>query len=342
MGMDDYQANADWVQAIWSLPDYKSSAFYEHIQSAGMSLEGFKKTRVYQLAVANGLIADDEWTGLYINWGNQGLLENFDVGLQVEYRVLHLREELLEHLADMQARAGRALSSEETGQAILVYANGKRTQFVDHKWVNVGPADITDFEGLVRIDQTDAWIDAFHFLSEFAWREVAKQTLPQIWQKVGARATWYRKKNLIVVPMQSRKNRPQLAHACTHWLETLGQTLHSVEHVRDKLVLPGTLHLIRDGLWGLRGPWLDQHDGALRMYDDEWLAEQYEKRREFSRAEISRLFSGRPTEFLAMMGQRFARADPIDISSVWARAPDQLLLYLSVLQGNYFELRDPD
>jgi hypothetical protein len=342
MPLDSYQGNADWIQAMWNLPDYKSNSFYDHIQSAGMTLQGFKKTRAYQLAVSNGLIVDDEWTGMFINWGEQGLLQDLELPLQVEYRILHLREAILEHLADMQALAGRALSKEETGKVLLVFADEKRSQFIDHSWINIGMADVAGIDDLVRIDQIDAWTDAFHFMSEYAWRQVAKHRLPQIWQKAGARATWYPNRNLIVVPSQSPLNRPQLVHACTHWLEMVDQVLPAVEHTRDKLVLPGTLHMIRNGLWGLRGPWLDQHDGALRQYDAEWLQKQYEIRREFSRAEIAHLFSGRPTEILAMMGQRFARADPIDISSVWARTPDQLLLYLSVMQGNFFELQDTD
>ena len=338
MGIDTYQENADWLQARWYLPPYKTGEFFEHIESAGMTLDGFKRTRVYQEAVSKGLIVEDEWTGLYFRWGDQSFLDGLSLDAQVEYRTLHLREELLEHFADMQDKAGRGLTSEETGNVILVFASRKRSTHVDQGWINTAMANVAGIDGLVRIDQTDAWVDSFHFMSEFCWNQVAKLRLPQIWQKSDARAVWYPKRNLIVVPGQSRQNRPQLVHACTHWLEMQWSNLNAVEYVRNKLTLPGELHLIRDSLFGLRGSWLDQHDGALRGYDNDWLYEQYLNDREFSSAEIARMFSGRPTEFLAMIGQRFARADPIDIASVWSRAPDQLLLYLSIMQGNYIEL----
>lgn len=55
--------NADWTKRTWSLPPYKSERFMELLHSGGQTLEDFRKLPVYQHAVAQGLIVNDEWKG---------------------------------------------------------------------------------------------------------------------------------------------------------------------------------------------------------------------------------------------------------------------------------------
>lgn len=60
--IDENINNADWLRG-WNLPPYKSDAFYREISKQGMALEEFKKTQIYNRAVAQGLIKNDEWQG---------------------------------------------------------------------------------------------------------------------------------------------------------------------------------------------------------------------------------------------------------------------------------------
>jgi len=53
--------NADWTKRSWDLPPYKSSEFYAVVPRS--ELEQFKMLPVYQGAVRNGWITNDEWTG---------------------------------------------------------------------------------------------------------------------------------------------------------------------------------------------------------------------------------------------------------------------------------------
>lgn len=47
----------------WDLPAYKSPAFMDALRVSGLTMEQFKETDVYQSAVFDGLIVDDEWVG---------------------------------------------------------------------------------------------------------------------------------------------------------------------------------------------------------------------------------------------------------------------------------------
>ena len=53
--------NSDWIKQAWDLPPYKGRAFLE----LNPDLDHFRTTPVYQQAVKNGLIHDDEWVGDY-------------------------------------------------------------------------------------------------------------------------------------------------------------------------------------------------------------------------------------------------------------------------------------
>jgi len=52
--------NADWTKQSWDLPPYLSPEFFDAI-GGPQNLEGFKQTPVYNHAVEQGLIIDDEW-----------------------------------------------------------------------------------------------------------------------------------------------------------------------------------------------------------------------------------------------------------------------------------------
>lgn len=52
--------NADWPKQAWDLPPYGSADFLSAIGGPGQ-LEAFKKLPVYNHAVEQGLIHDDEW-----------------------------------------------------------------------------------------------------------------------------------------------------------------------------------------------------------------------------------------------------------------------------------------
>lgn len=57
ISIDAELENADWTKQSWDLPPYKSPEFMLHHPD----LEAFRKTPVYNHAVAAGLIMDDEW-----------------------------------------------------------------------------------------------------------------------------------------------------------------------------------------------------------------------------------------------------------------------------------------
>jgi hypothetical protein len=51
--------NADWIKQSWDLPPYKSEEFMKSFPD----LDKFRKLPVYKMAVAKGLILNDEWVG---------------------------------------------------------------------------------------------------------------------------------------------------------------------------------------------------------------------------------------------------------------------------------------
>jgi len=63
LNIDAQLHNADWTKQSWDLPPYKSEEFMEHLENTGMTLEHFRTLPVYEFAVDNGLIVDDEWVG---------------------------------------------------------------------------------------------------------------------------------------------------------------------------------------------------------------------------------------------------------------------------------------
>jgi hypothetical protein len=55
--LDKSPRNRDWVKQTWDLPPYKSDEFLLVFPD----LKKFRKLPVYQFAVKNGLIKNDEW-----------------------------------------------------------------------------------------------------------------------------------------------------------------------------------------------------------------------------------------------------------------------------------------
>jgi hypothetical protein len=52
--------NADWSKKSWDFPPYRSAEFFDAIGGVD-KLEDFKTSPAYKMAVARGLIHDDEW-----------------------------------------------------------------------------------------------------------------------------------------------------------------------------------------------------------------------------------------------------------------------------------------
>ncbi len=335
--IDYYEENADWLHMGWTLPPYRTPKFFAALGDMGLTLAEFQEYQMYLEAVRSGLIVDEEWTGQFVEWDEPWLRVGVDLEAQMTVRFGRVQAEIIGRLADAQGEAKRALTQEETGLYLLDFLDDTTVSMVDLSFINVGQADTDGIDGLQRVEQDSAWSAAMVGYSSFFSMHVAKLELPQIWQKPGARAVYYPKRNLIVVPHISVSSGPQLAHAAAHYFETLGRNAEAIVTARNALALPGALHMVRPGLYALRGPWLDQHDGVLRGHDSEWLAKQYTDRRFFTSKEISHLFTGRPTEYLAMMAQRVIRRDPVEIATLWSRIPDQLLLYVTLASGNYME-----
>ncbi len=335
--IDYYEDNADWLHLEWSFAPYKSEEFYKQLKDLGATIDEFKRWQVYLHSVRIGLIVDDEWTGKTVDLHEPWLRDGVELATQMDVRAERVRMEIISRLADAQGEAGRTLTQEETGLYLLDYLDDKTVDMLDGRWINVGDADTSGIDELQKVAQDSAWFAVLSGYSSFVAHHIAKIELPQIWMKPGARAVYYPKRNLIVVPNISLSSFPQVAHAAAHFIETLGRNQEAATIARNRLALPGTLHMIRPGLYGLRGPWLDQHDGALRGHDVEWLAEQYTSRRMFTAKEISYFFQKRPTEYLAMMAQRVIRRDPVELAAVWTRNPEQLLFYVSLASGNFLE-----
>ena len=335
--IDWYDENADWLRTKWKLAPYKSEKFFKQLQDRAMTLMAFKTTQAYLSALESRLIVDDEWTGNEINWGPQSLRKGIELETQIDSRMEHVRDTITDNIADAQAEAGRTLTKEEIGLYVINYFDMSSTDGMDEQQIKIGDADVSGMEGLIQQDQGRMWFTALKGYTPNANQTILKNELPQIWVKPGARAVYYPKRNLIVVPHISIRTQPQLTHAAAHYVETLGENSHAIEIVRNNLAYGGTLHLIRPGLFALRGPWVDPFDGALRGHTYVWLEKQYEERREFTKGEINNLFTGQHTEFFASMAQRFTRRDPVEIATVWTNAPEQILLYFTVAAGNYLE-----
>jgi len=59
--IDEDPLNRDWLHSRWSLPRYKTKAFFKEIADIQMTLAQFKQTAMYITAVENGVIVDDNW-----------------------------------------------------------------------------------------------------------------------------------------------------------------------------------------------------------------------------------------------------------------------------------------
>lgn len=75
----DQQPN--WLRDdSWDIPPYRSGAFFEWLENNFMTLGEFKRSPMYERAVEEGLIVDDEWAGPVEkggpgsgNWGHEGM-----------------------------------------------------------------------------------------------------------------------------------------------------------------------------------------------------------------------------------------------------------------------------
>jgi hypothetical protein len=336
MEPDALQENSDWLKSVWPLPPYGSKAFLEQLEESGTTIAQFKRMPVYTMAVANGVIVDDKWVGWH-DWGVPYYNDDVDLETQLDIRIGKLRDEFVAIAADAQNEANRSPTQEEAGAFLLEFIRSHQTAGIDADDIVIDKADTAGIDGLTRANSVNLWAGALGIYSDPLVKYARLQTLPEVWIKAGARATYYPKRNLVVVPHMSQQSFPQFVHAAAHVIERWGRNLDAIDTVRNRLALPGTLHMIRPDLFALRGPWLDQHDGALRGYDLAWLEQQYDARRSFTRKEIAHLFKGRPSEFLAMAAQRVARQDTIEIANLWARVPEQLLLFLAVSGGSFVE-----
>lgn len=63
INVDAIEENADWLRFRWTLPPYRSKKFLAQLKEDGITLEQFKKTAMYRMAVRNGLIKKDRWAG---------------------------------------------------------------------------------------------------------------------------------------------------------------------------------------------------------------------------------------------------------------------------------------
>ena len=61
--IDEDPINRDWLHTKWTLPDYKTDAFFKELEKLKMPLADFKLTARYQRAVLEGKIVNDEWVG---------------------------------------------------------------------------------------------------------------------------------------------------------------------------------------------------------------------------------------------------------------------------------------
>lgn len=330
-----HDLNSDWLRTRWTRPPYKSKKFYKSLEDDELTLVQFQKHQMYLEAIKTGLIINDEWTGDIINWTEPWLRKGVDLEMQIQFRFEFIRMEIIARIADAQGEANRALTQEETGLYLSDFINDSSIQFLDASEISIYKSDIEGISDLEEVDQESTWFAILSEYSSFMVQNVLKKRLPQIWQKPNARAVYYKERNLIVVPTVSIETMPQVCHAAAHYIETLGLNNNVSWLSRNSLALDGALHMIRPGLYALRGPWIDQHDGALRGHSFKWLKENYSDRRFFTKNEIDDTFTGHPTEYFPMIAQRIARRDPVELATIWARCPEQLLFYLSIAAGNF-------
>lgn len=334
--IDNSDRNGDWMRASWDLSPYMSAAFMEEIEQAGVSIDEFRNMPMYIMAVQRGMIVDDEWTGAMFDISYPWLVADVDVATQFRYRIESIFQALNEELSSAQADAGRALSKRETGEYLLNRISELSTEsvFIDEIVTNM--ADVSGFDSLKATDQQEAWGQILLNYSGLFVRRILSIRLPQIWIKPGARATYYPNRNVIITPGLYGNHFNQLAHVAAHYIETIDKIGEVVSHVRNSFATPGTLHMIRNGLYALRGPWVDPFDGAIRGHDAS-ISDWYDNQREFSFGEISAMFNDHHTEYFAMIAERVARGNPLEIADVWSRHPVQLLTYMAISAGHFMD-----
>lgn len=336
--IDETGTNADWMRLKWQFPPYKSKAFIDELEEIGMSLEQFKTLSVYAAAVRSGLIVDDEWTGREFKLGNPFIDTGYTLEEQFSLRIAELFHVISAELSRAQADAARALTKLETGEYLLNFLRDLATDTVILNEIEIDPAaDISGLDGIVSVNQQEAWGSVLLNYSASFISAAVEHRFPQIWVKRGARAVYYPKRRLIVVPGVYNTHFSLLAHATAHYLETLGHIAGITSILRNQYAYSGTLHMVRNGLFALRGPWVDPMDGAVRGHANDTMEGWYSEGREFSNGEINSLFDDKHTEYFAMIAQRVASGDPMVLADVWSKHPAQLLLYMTIAAGNFME-----
>ena len=61
LNIDECPHNREWLHSRWSLPPYKSEAFYKELRQLRMTLSEFEHTEMYKRAVEEEKIVDGNW-----------------------------------------------------------------------------------------------------------------------------------------------------------------------------------------------------------------------------------------------------------------------------------------
>lgn len=60
--LDGSVSAANWIKFRWDLPPYKSKSFMNWLKKKGRTLQDFKQSVTYELAVEHGYIRGDKWS----------------------------------------------------------------------------------------------------------------------------------------------------------------------------------------------------------------------------------------------------------------------------------------
>jgi hypothetical protein len=126
------------------------------------------------------------------------------------------------------------------------------------------------------------------------------------------------------------------AHWLQHVVDRVGRNNRAAVWMRNDLAYEGPMLNLPGDVLALRGPWADPYDGRLHL--DQAIAKRI--KREYpdgmTRDEIHREFDGdQASEFMAGIAERFGASDWRYLSASWERCPKQVLMYLSVMRGQY-------
>lgn len=326
----DYQDEVEcWARRRWTLPPYKSKAFFEHLDREQMSVEDVQATVMYVHALQTGAIVGDEWTGGEVYVGN------WDEGLPVDQQALWIvrraEDELQALQSDTVERAGRQLFDAELGGMLLAYFDAQAEPVFDPEDLALGRASKVPGAAEAR-DQELLWAAALRHIGGRFARIILSAPVPRFYVRPGASGAYLPDRAAIVIP-SAEEHPDQFQRAVYRYLVEHGVAWRIVPVVRNRDAYDAPLVRVVGGGYALPGPWVDASDGLLQAAQSSEMDALVEGARPVTEASIRALAGG--FEYLLGVAARCVAQNAVGLAATWMRSPAQVALYYALSMGSF-------